>query len=184
MVREILIYPNKFLRIKTQEVKELNSEILDLAIDLIDTMRHYEGLGISANQISKTYRLCAIDLYAVNEGKGFLILANPTIVYKEGLEIDEEGCLSFPELYIKIQRASFIIVRAKRLNLKTRTFEDFEIQAKGLFARAIQHEIDHLNGILIIDYMPPEKRAVIMKEWMDKIRTKQITYEQASVKEK
>ncbi|MCS7245135.1 MAG: peptide deformylase [candidate division WOR-3 bacterium] len=184
MVKEILIYPNKFLRTKTQEVEQLNSEILQLALDLIDTMRYYDGLGISANQIGKIYRLCAIDLDAVKEGKGFLVLANPTIVYKEGIEIDEEGCLSFPELYVKIQRASFIIVRAKKLNLKTRTFEDFEIQAKGLLARAIQHEIDHLNGILIIDYISPEKRAIIMKDWMDKIKTKQITYEQASVKEK
>ncbi len=171
MVRKILIYPNKFLRQKTVEIKEFNFEILQLALDLIDTMRSNDGLGISANQVGEIHRLCVINLEGVKEGKGFLVLANPILIYKEGSEIDEEGCLSFPELYIKIQRANFIIVKAHRLNLKTREFEEIEIQARGLLARAILHEIDHLNGILMIDYLPIEKRAKIIKEWMNKIKT-------------
>ncbi|MFZ8847427.1 MAG: peptide deformylase [Candidatus Hydrothermia bacterium] len=182
MVRQVLIYPNKFLRQKTIEIKEFNFEILQLALDLIDTMRFYQGLGISANQVGEIHRLCVIDLEGVKEGKGFLVLANPVLIYKEGSEIDDEGCLSFPELYVKVQRATFIIAKAHRLNLKTRQFEEIEIQARGLLARTILHEIDHLNGILMIDYLPIEKRAKILKDWMEDIKSKQIVSAQANPK--
>ncbi|MEO0144245.1 MAG: peptide deformylase [candidate division WOR-3 bacterium] len=182
MVRKILIYPDKFLRQKTIEIKEFNFEVLQLALDLIDTMRAYEGLGISANQVGEIHRLCAIDLEGIKEGKGYLVLANPILIYKEGSEIDEEGCLSFPELYVKLERPSFAIIRAHKLNLKTREFEETEIQAKGLFARVLLHEIDHLNGILFIDHLPIEKRAKVLKEWMENIKSKQKVYEKANVK--
>jgi len=182
MVRKVLIYPDKFLRQKTIEIKEFNFDILQLALDLIDTMRYYDGLGISANQVGEIHRLCVIDLEGVKEGKGFLVLANPVLLYKEGSDIDEEGCLSFPELYVKIQRPKFIIVKAHKLNLKTREFEEIEIQARNLLARAILHEIDHLNGILMIDYIPIEKRPKILSEWMNSIKSNGTTYKQASAK--
>ncbi|MEO0202142.1 MAG: peptide deformylase [candidate division WOR-3 bacterium] len=182
MVRKILIYPDSFLRKRTIEIEDFNFEIFQLAIDLIDTMRYYEGLGISANQVGEIHKMCAIDLEGIKEGKGYLVLANPVLIYKEGSEIDEEGCLSFPDLYFKIQRPSFAIVRAHKLNLKTREFEKVEIQARGLFARVILHEIDHLNGILFIDYLPIEKRAKILKEWMDNFKSKQKAYEKSSAK--
>ncbi len=170
-VRKVLVYPHPILRKPTRPVETLNDEILELARDLVDTMKAYEGLGLSANQIGKLWSMFALDLEALEVGEGTQVFVNPRIVYREGSYVDEEGCLSFPELYIDVERAKFVILQAKII--KDGELVDVELSANDLFARAIQHELDHLQGILFIDHLPLEVRTKILRDWMERFKQKQ-----------
>ncbi len=139
----IQIYPNPILRKKSKSVKVI--EVIEQKIfnDMVATMRKNKGVGLAAPQIGITRRLIVVDI-----GEGVLKLANPEIVESTGRDLMEEGCLSVPGESIEIARATKIVV--KGLNAKG---ESVTITAEGLLARVIQHEIDHLNGKLIIDYV-------------------------------
>ncbi len=169
MVKRVRIYPDPILRERTRPVKGFSEEVKRLAQDLVDTMFHYEGLGLSANQIGSTLRMTAI--YR-GEFTGLendaQVLVNPEVVYHEGEEEDEEGCLSFPNLYITVKRPFLVVVNA--LELREEELVPVEITATGLYARVLQHEIDHLNGILFIDYLSPRERAAKLREWKERLR--------------
>jgi len=172
-VRKVVIYPAKVLREKAQPVEELTPEILQLGRDLVDTMKAYDGLGLSANQVGELWRMFALDLEAMEVGEGSLVLVNPEMIYYEGTDIDEEGCLSFPDLFFEVERHAFVTFRGKKLDLERGELKDVEINATGLYARALQHELDHLDGILFIDYLPVDERARKLKEWMENLAKKQ-----------
>ena len=172
-VRKVLIYPHRILREKAKSVEELTPEIIQLGRDLVDTMKAYDGLGLSANQIGELWRVFTVDLGAMNIGKGQLVLANPQMIYYEGTDVDEEGCLSFPDLFFDVERYDFVIFRGKKIDIESGTWKDVEINATGLYSRALQHELDHLDGILFIDYLPVEERARRLKEWMESMRAKE-----------
>ncbi len=140
---KILEYPNEILRKKSIEVKNPTSvKTKQLILDMIQTLRANNGLGLAAPQIGKNLRICIIEIE--NE---LFVLINPEIknLSKDEL-LSEEGCLSFPNKFLNIPRRKRVKVKATDLNGKKQL-----IRAKGLLARAIQHEIDHLNGVLIVD---------------------------------
>ncbi|MEO2082791.1 MAG: peptide deformylase, partial [Desulfurobacteriaceae bacterium] len=117
--------------------------------------------GLAANQVSILKRVVVIDLHSGKEkqGKEQMVFINPQIVEERGEVVQEEGCLSLPGLYKKVKRAAFVKVKAQNLE-----GEEFEVEAEGLLARALQHEIDHLNGILFIDRLSPlQKRLALEK---------------------
>jgi peptide deformylase len=140
---KILEYPNELLRKKSIEVKNPTSvEMKQLILDMIKTLRANNGLGLAAPQIGKNLRICIIEIE--NE---LFVLINPEIKSLSKEEIpSEEGCLSFPNKFLQINRHKRIKIKATDLNGKKQI-----IRARGLLAKVIQHEIDHLNGVLIVD---------------------------------
>ena len=162
MEREIVIYPADVLKTKAEEVKEFNEEIKKLVEDMFDTMYKRGGVGLAANQVGVLKRVVVIDLHSrtEKEGKEQIVLINPEIVAQEGEVVKEEGCLSLPGLYRKVKRAAYVKVKAQNLE-----GEEFEIEGEGLLARALQHEIDHLNGIVFIDRLSPLQKRLALEKY-------------------
>jgi len=138
----IIKEPDPLLRQKASKIKEITPEIKELILDMEKAMKEYKGVGIAAPQIGESIQLCLI-----STDKGILALINPLILWKSlRNETEEEGCLSCPGASIAVNRSIIIYIKALNQNGKLIIF-----RAKDLFARVIQHEVDHLNGILIID---------------------------------
>ncbi len=144
-ILKILIYPNKNLRKKTKPVKNFNSNLKKNIKNMFETMYFYKGIGLAATQVNIKKSIIVIDL-SINKNKK-LILINPKIKEKNGITNIQESCLSIPNLQLKINRSKFIILET--FNIKGKKII---IKAKGLLSICIQHEIDHLNGKLFIDY--------------------------------
>lgn len=159
-VRDILLYPNDVLTTPTEPVEEVTDEIRELVRDLTETMYDAPGIGLAAPQIGVSKRVAVIDISKADEPAELRVLINPEIVSRSGDITWEEGCLSFPSLYEKIDRANDVVVRA--LNEKG---EEYEIEASELLAVALQHEIDHLDGVLFIDRMSHLKRRRALKRY-------------------
>lgn len=141
MLLEIKKHPFPLLKKRCEEVKTVNGEIRALIRDMFQTMYHNNGIGLASNQVGHDLQLAVIDV-----GDGKRVIINPKIIKKQGKETSEEGCLSLPHLFLKIKRAKRIEVEA--LNEKG---ENVRIKGEGLLAFCLQHEIDHLNGVLIKD---------------------------------
>ena len=150
-LREIVIYPDPILRKKSEHVGKIDKGIKELIEDMAETMYASRGIGLAAIQIGVLK--CVI---SVNVGEGLNILINPEILENEGETQMEEGCLFLPEVMVEVKRSEK--VKVKGLNEKG---EEVVINAEGLLARALQHEIDHLNGILIIDKVSRIKRELL-----------------------
>lgn len=142
-IRVIVKYPDPILREKSVEVRNINKNIIKLLDDMAETMYDADGVGLAAPQVGVSKRVTVID---VGDEHGLIELINPEIIEKSGEQIGPEGCLSFPGIVGEVRRAQKCKVRA--LN---RYGEVFEIEGEGLLARAFQHEIDHLNGVLFTD---------------------------------
>lgn len=153
-MRKIKIYGDPILREKAQPVLEVTPQIKKLIKDMAEIMYENEGLGLAANQIGIGKQIMTVDV-----GQGLLALINPRIEESCGEESVEEGCLSLPNIKIRVKRAKMIKVRG--LNERGRKIK---IEAEGLLARAIQHEIDHLNGILITDRISLARRQLISSQ--------------------
>jgi len=151
VTRIIRTYPDSVLRKKSRPIKDINGEIIKLAEDMAETMYLSNGVGLAAPQVGE---LCC--LIIADTGDGLIELFNPEIIGSEGSETLKEGCLSVPEIMLEIERAERIGV--KGLN---RDGKEVIIEAKGLLARVLQHEIDHLNGTLIIDRISRLHRQLI-----------------------
>lgn len=152
----ILHFPDPRLRQKALPIEKVTDEIRQLAHDMLETMYDAPGIGLAATQVNEQKRLIVID---VSEDKNDpLFLINPELISTEGERDFEEGCLSVPEAYETVTRADTIRVRA--LNLQG---EPFEMDADGILATCIQHEIDHLEGKLFVDYLSNLKRQRIKK---------------------
>jgi peptide deformylase len=133
---------NPILRKKSQEIEEITPDIKRLILDMQETMKSAKGVGLAAPQVGQGIRLCLI-----YTEKGPLTLINPKITWKSlRSETEEEGCLSCPDVWLPVKRAKAIYVKAMN-----EEGEKLAFKAKGLFARVIQHELDHLDGILIVD---------------------------------
>lgn len=152
-ILDIKKYPDKALRKKCKEVQSIDGEIKRLLDDMAMTMHAVDGIGLAAAQVGLDMRIIVIDI-----GDGPMKLINPRITKKEGLSIMEEGCLSIPDVYVKVKRSARIVVSA----LNTDGNPEL-IKAEGLLAHAFGQEIDHLNGKLIIDYLPFYKRLFLRK---------------------
>lgn len=152
-VREILVYPDPRLREKAEPVAEVDDSIRALVEDMAETMYAAPGVGLAANQIGVLLRVFVIDVADEEEPSNLMVFINPEILDATGTQTYQEGCLSFPGGSEEIKRAEHVRVRALDVNGKP-----FELEAEGLLAVAIQHENDHLNGVLMIDKLGPLKR--------------------------
>jgi peptide deformylase len=155
-VRPIVIYGDPVLREKSQPVDEINQEVKDLVSNLKDTLKNARGLGLAANQIGVARRVFIIDLSVIDINETLRVFINPEILERSGMIEMEEGCLSFPDIYLKIDRPEKVRIRAMGLD-----GEMFELTAEGTAARAIQHEYDHIEGKLFIDRLTPLGRTMI-----------------------
>ncbi len=157
MILKILKYPNYNLKKKCERINEITPEIKNLGEQMIKIMVENNGVGLASSQVGIPKRIIAI-----NTQKGPKLFINPEIIGKsKEEEIKEEGCLSFPGLYLKIKRAKEVDVKAKDLNNK-----EFNIKTKGQIARIFQHEIDHLGGILFIDKLNFLQKLKLKKKWI------------------
>jgi len=154
--RPIVIYGDPVLREVTQPVEEIDREVKDLVSGMTDTLQKARGLGLAASQVGVPRRLFIVDLSAVDINESLRVFINPEIIETEGEIEMEEGCLSFPELYLKITRPERVKVRATDLEGNR-----FELSADGVTARAILHEYDHTLGKLFIDHLTPLSRTMI-----------------------
>ncbi len=150
---EIVRYPRGILREKARPIGKISDAIFRLADSMISLMVENRGIGLAANQVGELYRLFVINLNPFEDKPELMVVINPKIIDREGIDIDEEGCLSFPGLYLNIPRS-----RKIRLHMQNLYNERIILDTQGIVARAIQHEIDHLDGILFIDYVSEEEK--------------------------
>ena len=156
-ILDVLSFPDERLRTVAKPVEEVNDEIKQLVLDMFETMKDENGIGLAATQVNRHVQVVVMDVSEdQNEPRVFI---NPEIIRKDGSTISEEGCLSVPGNYAKVERAEAITVKALDQN-----GESFELDAEGLLAICIQHELDHLKGKLFIDYLSPLKRQRIRKK--------------------
>lgn len=153
----VLHYPDPDLRKKAIAVENVDDEIRQLARNMLETMYHEQGIGLAATQVNVQKRVVVIDLSEAKDSPMYLI--NPEILSKEGVEQMREGCLSVPDYFDLVERAEKI--RYKYQDLDGNVIED---DTDGLLAVCIQHEIDHLNGKLFIDYLSPLKQQRLRKK--------------------
>lgn len=154
-ILDIRVYGDPVLRQQTKPITEITDDIRQLVADMFETMYAAEGLGLAAPQVGKSLRLAIMDVEDVQ-----YVMINPTIMARSGSERAEEGCLSIPELFGMVERPACVTLRATNLD-----GEDYELEADGLLARCIQHEVDHLDGRLYVDYLSVFKRKTLLKQW-------------------
>lgn len=160
---EILEYPDPRLRTQAQPVTDFGAELQRQIDDMLETMYAAPGIGLAATQVDIHKRLIVIDVSEENNQP--VVLINPEVLEKRGVEEMEEGCLSFPGVYAKVQRANEIKIKAQ-----DRHGQWFEIDTGELLAVCIQHELDHIEGKLFVDYLSPLKRDRIRKQLEKKHR--------------
>ena len=158
-VLNVLIYPEEHLKVVCDPVLEVNDETRKIIDDMFDTMYQEEGIGLAAPQVDILQRIITIDIEGDKQNQ--LVLINPEILDAEGEAGIEEGCLSIPGFRALVPRKEKVTVKAL-----DRDGKEFTLKADGLLAICIQHEIDHLNGILFVDYLSPLKRQRIKEKLM------------------
>ena len=160
-IREIIKLPDKRLRLVSEPIKRVDAGIRKLIDDMFETMYAAPGIGLAGIQLGVAKRLVTMDLSKKDDGQKPQVFINPEVIWvSEETSTYEEGCLSIPEYYEEVERPAAVTVRYLDLDGKTQ-----EIDAKGLFATCIQHEIDHVNGVLFIDYISRLKRDRITKKF-------------------
>ena len=160
-IRPLVILPDSKLRLVSEPVKEITSEIRRLADDMLETMYDAPGVGLAAIQIGVPVRMVTMDVSKSDDERQPMVLINPEIVWaSEEKRVYEEGCLSIPEYYEEVERPAQVRIRYTDLDGKVH-----EEDADGLFATCIQHEIDHLNGVLFVDYLSKLKRDRVLKKF-------------------
>jgi peptide deformylase len=154
-ILDIRVLGDPILRQATTPVAAMTEELLRLIADMFDTMHHARGIGLAAPQVGRTERLAVVE---VDEER--FVLINPEVLAREGRAKGEEGCLSIPDVYADVERPKTVTVRAFDENLAP-----YEIEATDLLARCMQHEIDHLDGKLFLDYLSVLKRTAALAKW-------------------
>lgn len=157
-IRAVRLYGDPSLRTKSVEVTRFDESLRALAQDMHETMRAYNGVGLAANQIGVLERILVVDVPLDDDTRARYTLVNPTIVKRAGSESGEEGCLSIPGIYEDVTRALAVEVRAV-----DERGQPLEVAGDGYLARALQHEIDHLDGVLFIDRLSPLRRQFLRR---------------------
>jgi peptide deformylase len=160
MVLRIRKYPDDILRNKAEEIGEITENICKLSEDMIETMAAAKGVGLAANQVGVPLRIVVVETGTEKQSRP-LVVINPMILKIEDIEAAEEGCLSVPGFYELVKRGKKAQVKGKDLSGKGMILE-----CEGLMARAFQHEVDHLNGILFVDYLSPIKKQIFRREYL------------------
>ena len=161
VIRTILHYPDERLREQGKRVEAFTDEVKQLIDDMAETMYAAPGVGLAATQIGVALQVFVVDTAAEGEPSDFRVFVNPEILEAEGTTSYEEGCLSFPGAREEVERAAKVRVRAQ-----DREGKPFELEAEGLLAVAIQHEHDHLQGVLMIDHMGPLKKRMTHRKML------------------
>ena len=169
-VRTILHYPDPRLREKARPVAEVTAEMKKLVEDMAETMYAAPGVGLAATQIGEPHRIFVIDIANEDEPSELRVFINPEIVARNGDLVWEEGCLSFPGVTEDIDRSEKVTVKALDANGKP-----FELEAEGLLAVAVQHELDHLDGVLMIDRMGALKKRIVDRKMRRREATRAAT---------
>ncbi len=152
----ILEYPDPRLRTVAAKIEKVTPEHTTLAEQMLETMYAAPGIGLAATQVDQHVRLLVVDV-STNGSEPYCLI-NPEITAREGEIVHEEGCLSVPEIFAKVKRSQKIAVKAQ-----DKHGEPFEMEAEDLLAICIQHEMDHLKGVIFVDYLSPLKRKMIEK---------------------
>jgi len=156
-VLKVLSFPDKRLRTKAQAVATVDDSVREVMDDMLETMYEAPGIGLAATQVDIHQQIVVIDISEEKDSP--LYLVNPKITAKSGKKISEEGCLSVPEYYAEVERAETVTITALGHD-----GEAFELEAEGLLAVCIQHEMDHLQGKLFVDYLSPMKQQRVKKK--------------------
>jgi peptide deformylase len=166
-ILKIRTYPDEVLKKKAEPVKEIDSDVQKLIADMIETMHSSSGIGLAATQVGVSKRIIVIDLSSVEKDSSPIVIINPEIVESDSLIDSEEGCLSIPGYRSVIKRAGRVVVRGLDKEGK-----EIKVEGTGLLARALQHEIDHLDGILFVDRMGAIKKELFKKRYAKAISLK------------
>lgn len=158
---KIRTYPDHVLREVAKPIDNITEDIIRLSQDMVETMHLARGAGLAANQVGVAIRLIVIELKSGRGSKPVAII-NPEIIGSESEEIGEEGCLSIPGYYEYIKRQKKVTIKGLTLDNKL-----FQVECNGNLARAFQHEIDHLDGRLFIDYLSPVKKNIFKKRYLN-----------------
>ena len=159
MIRPILKYGDDVLHRKALPVGELTGDIHRLIDDMIETMYAAPGIGLAAPQVGVPARIFVIDLSVGREPDGLMVMINPSFVERDGMQLEEEGCLSVPEFNATVVRPSHVVVKGL-----DRNGTEYQREGDGLLARAFQHEMDHLDGTLFVDRLRGIKRDMILRK--------------------
>lgn len=165
-IRPIHLLGSPVLRQRAEDVDEVDDSVKELIKDLTDTTYADDGLGLAANQIGVAKQVAVV----IHGDEPPLYLINPKIIEQEGKCRDEEGCLSIPDIFANVDRPARVVVETTTLDGNRERVEAEEIKA-----RAIMHEVDHLNGVLFIDHVSPLKRQMLLKKWK-KLRKNKVGY--------
>ena len=165
-LREIVRYPDPVLLGRAEEVGEIDTDVRRLVADLVETMHAAPGVGLAANQIGVAWRVAVIDLSVGKDPSQLLVLINPRVLALEGSQAEEEGCLSIPGITEVVERPAVVEVEAIGLDGKA-----LRIRGEALMARALLHEIDHLNGVVFIQHLSPLKHRLARRKIQKLIRT-------------
>ena len=164
-IRKIFEYPAPVLRQETRAITTFDESLQKLVVDMAETMYDAPGIGLAAPQIGESLKLVVVDISRDKEGaREYMAMVNPEIIATEGSQLDEEGCLSLPDLTSKVKRFRKITVSYQDL-----AGNGQELETENRFAVVLQHEIDHINGILFIDHLSALKRALYkkkVKKWL------------------
>jgi peptide deformylase len=158
MIRPILRYPAPILHQKAAEIPAVTPDVVSLIDDLVQTMHGASGVGLAAPQVGLSERVFVIDLSVGKSPADLIALVNPSFIRRDGMQLEEEGCLSVPGFHATVARPLHVVIRGLDRNGQERV-----IEAHGLLARALQHEMDHLDGILFIDRLKPVQRRLILR---------------------
>jgi peptide deformylase len=158
-IHEVVKYPDPVLARRGDTVTVFDDALRKLVAEMFESMYAAQGIGLAAPQISISKRITVIDVNFKKDPKDKLVLVNPEVVEREGKQVEEEGCLSLPDIREKVQRAARVKVKAQNEH-----GEWFEVEGTELLARALLHEIDHLDGILFIDRISRLKRELVLRK--------------------
>jgi len=157
-LHEVVKYPDPILAVKGERVTDFTPELAQLVEEMFDSMYAAQGIGLAAPQIGISKQITVIDVSFKERPEDKLVLINPEVLDREGKQVEEEGCLSLPEIRAKVERSAWVKVRAQNEH-----GEFFEVEGEELLARCILHEIDHLHGVLFIDRVSRLKRDLILR---------------------
>jgi peptide deformylase len=159
MIRPILKYGDAVLHDKARPVDVITPDIERLIDDMIETMYAAPGVGLAAPQIGVALRVFVVDTSVGRDPAGLIVMVNPEFVERDGVQLEEEGCLSVPGFNATVVRPSRVVIKGR-----DRRGEDHQVEASGLLARAFQHEMDHLDGTLFVDHLRGIKRDLIVRK--------------------
>ena len=158
-IHEVVKYPDPVLAKPGLPITVFDAKLKTLVEEMFESMYAAQGIGLAAPQISISQRLTVIDCSFKKNPEEKIVLINPEIIDREGKQVEEEGCLSLPDIREKVQRAAWVKVKAQNVD-----GEWFEVEGEELLARAMQHEIDHLDGVLFIDRLSRLKRDLVLRK--------------------